>query len=174
MLEQRERLGHGEVGTMAVLGHQFRPDRIEQVLGRGQVIGQRHQRVGAAGENHHGGLCILAQSQQVEHLVPGMFQAGRLQVAGEHRGCHFQQHHQRRGAFQARLFQLLPAWPEQGEPCEQPCAAQRQPGQPAVANATAGQQRVVEGDGKQALPASLLALAMPEVPQQPQWQRQDQ
>ncbi len=75
LFEQRQALRHGEVGASPGFGHQCRAQHVQQVGGGGQVVGQRHQRVRAAGIDDHGRLRVRAAFDQVEQLAFGLFQA---------------------------------------------------------------------------------------------------
>ena len=74
LLEQTQGFLHGEVGAMAGLGHDRRAQGFQQVAAGGQVIGQRHQGVGATGVDDHGGLRIGTVLQQVVELAPRLLQ----------------------------------------------------------------------------------------------------
>ena len=130
--------------------------------------------MGAAGEYHDGGLYVLPALEQIQQLALGLFQASGWCVAGEHRWREFQQHHQGIAALDARLFEALPAGPEQCDDRQQPGQAQHQPGQATVAQSATGQQGGMKGFRQQTLPATDLQLPMPEPPQQPDQQRQDE
>ena len=174
LVQQLEGLAQGQVGALAGLGHDRRLEGIEQVAAGGQVIGQRHQGVGAAGIDHDGGLGVAAQGQQVQQLVPGLVQAVGRYVAGEHLWRQFQQHHQRVGGFLAGLLDPLPAGPQQREYRQQPGQAQGDPGQLALAAVAAAEQGGMEGRWQDHLPAAGAFLPVPELPQQQgqQWQYQ--
>ncbi len=173
LLEQGETLGDSEVCTLAGLGHQRRMQGIQQIASGCQVVGQWHHGVGAAGEYHDGGLYILSPLQQIQQFALGLLEARGWNVAGEHRGGQFQQHHQRIAALHAGLLEALPAGAEQCDDGQQPGKAKHQPGQATVAQPAAGQQGSMKGFREQALPAADLQLTMPEPPQQPDQQGQD-
>ena len=174
LFQQAQGALHGQVGAAPRLGHDRGFDRFQQVARGGQVVGQRHQHVGAAGVDDDRRLRVAACLQQVDDLALGLFQAVRRGIGGEHRRGQFEQHHQRVGAFLAGLFQALPAGPEQGQQGEQPGQPEGDPRQLVAARAAGGEQHGLKRRRQQQLPAATAPLAVPQLPEQPAEQRQQE
>ncbi|MNN31805.1 hypothetical protein D3C81_1455070 [compost metagenome] len=174
LFEQLPGLAHGEVGALAGLGHDRWFDGFQQVARGGQVVGQRHQGMCAAGVDDDGRLGVAARLQQVEQLAAHLFHAAGSEVGGEHFRRQFDDHHQRIVALHGRLFDALPARPEQGEHRQQPGEAEVDPWTAIGALFAAAEQPGMEGLGQQQLPAAGAAPAMQEFPHQPGEQRQRQ
>ena len=159
---------------MTALRHQRRLEGVQQVATGRQVIRQRHQRVRTAGVDDNGGLRIAACLQQVKQLAPRLLKPGWRRIGGEHFRSQFQHHHQWIGRFLTGLLHPLPTRPEQRQNRQQPCHAQGDPRQLAVATTTAAEQGGVECRRQNHLPATSAFLPMPELPDQPAQQRQQQ
>ncbi|MNP01514.1 hypothetical protein D3C76_933330 [compost metagenome] len=174
LVQQGHGLVDGQVGAMAALGHDRRHEGFEQVGAGGQVVGQRHQGMRTAGIDDDRGLGVAAVLQQVQYLAPGLFQARRRNIGGEHFRGEFQHHHQRVGGFLAGLFDPRPARSQQRQHDQQPTQAQGNPRQPAFPAAAATEQHGMEGRRQDHLPAAHAFLSMPQLPEQPAQQRQQQ
>ena len=174
LVQQFQGLVHGQVSPVARLRHDRRLDGFKQVAAGRQIVGQRHQRVGATGVHNHGSLRITAALQQVVEFAPRLLQPIGRAVGGEHFGGQLQHHHQRVGRFLRRLLNAFPAWAEQGEQSQQPGQPQRNPRQFAVAAIAAAEQHTMKGLGQDHLPAACAFLPMPEFPKQPAQQGQCQ
>jgi hypothetical protein len=174
LAQQVEGLFHCQVRALAALGHDRRLDRVQQVFAGGQIVRQRHQRVGAAGIHHDGGLRFATRLQQVHQLAPCLFQPRGRGVGGEHFRGQFQHHHQRVHRFLAGLFDPLPARPQQRQQPQRPAKPHGDPRQAAFASAAAVEQHRVEGDGQDHLPAPGALLPVPQTPEQPAEQRRNQ
>ncbi|MCY1231215.1 hypothetical protein D9M72_436550 [compost metagenome] len=167
LFQQFEGAGDGQVGAVTRRRHDRGLQGLDQVEAGHQVVGQRHQAMGAAGVDDDCRLRIAAGVQQVAQLASGLLQAARCNVGGKHRRRQLQHHHQRVGAFLRALFHQLPAGPEQCQQAQQPGQAEGQPGQAVVAQPAAAEQPGLEGAGQQLLPASAAAFTVPELPEQP-------
>ncbi|EVT89037.1 hypothetical protein Z046_00295 [Pseudomonas aeruginosa VRFPA09] len=174
LFQQVEGLAHRKVGALAGLGHDRRFQGVEQVARGELVVRQRHQGMRAAGVDDDRGLRVVARAKQVEQLAPGLFQAGRRQVAGKHPGSQLEDRHQRVATLHRGLFQLLPTGPEQGQQGQQPGDTEADPGHAVLPPGAADQQPGLEGRRQQQLPASGTTLAMQQLPQQPAKQRRQQ
>ena len=108
LIEQLKGLGDRKICAMARLRHDRRLESFKQVAAGGQVIGQRHQCVGTAGVDDHGGLRIGSVLQQVVDLAARLFQPVGRAVGGQHVRGQFQHDDQRVGGLLGGLFDPLP------------------------------------------------------------------
>ena len=145
LLQQLQGTFDRQGGALPRLGHQRGLERFEQVATGGQIVGQRHQAVGAAGVDDDGGLRIAPRLEQVEQLASGLFQAGRRGIAGQHAWRQLQYHHQWIGGFLIALLRLLPTGADQRQHGERPGQAKQNPGQAAATPAATLKQHGMEG-----------------------------
>ena len=151
--------GHGQIGALPGLRHDRGLERIEQVQGGGQIIGKRHQYMGAAGIDDDAGLRAPPGLQQVAECASCLLQARGRHIRSEHAWRQVEDRHQRLALHGRRLLQALPARPEQRQQGQQPGQAQGKPGQPAALAIAVGQQQGVGGAWQQELPAAAAPLA---------------
>jgi len=174
LIQQFKGFANRQVGAMPRLRHDRRLEGFEQVAAGGHVIGQRHQGMGTARVDDHGGLRVVTVLQQVVDFAPRLLQAVGRTVGGEHFRGQFEHHYQRVFGFLRGLLDALPAGPEQGQQGQQPAEPQGDPRQFAAAAGAAAEQHPMKSGRQDFLPAPGAFFPVPALPQQPAEQRQDQ
>ena len=172
LVQQGRRMGDRTLGPVPVHRHHVRRQRIQEQGDIAGIGGQRGHRVCILGPGHQAHFATLALAQQGIDLGPGLCQAGRRQVRGEHRGRQVQRDHQRRLRFPVRPRLLAPARTGQRQHRQHPGQRHARQTQPGTAMPRLDQVR--QQVRVHRITPALAPTATPQQPQQRQGQQRPQ
>ena len=102
----------------ALLPNQTGLDGRNKRRGNGQVVGERHKRVGLRGIHHNSGAAFVQRCQRLRQYLPRLGKSVRRRVGGEHTHRNIHHKHHIGGGHGGWGHGLRKPWIQQGTDCQ--------------------------------------------------------